>query len=320
MSSTAPIQAPRSAPARGVRQMLSAYARLSNLKVYFQWIPALVAWSLVPAPFDLSTGRLAALLLFVVAVIAVACAAGTLDDLQGLRDGLDRHAYAAQSTLRKVKGKPLLHGEISAEAAHRFALLIGAIGLATGGLAVLVAPHHPPWLLAWWLLAAYAATQYSYGVKLSYHGAGELLLGVEAAGVMLGPLIFLTGGVIPTGWFEAYLLGTLFAQVTVFSSSNDAEVDRSFERMTIAARLSPAANRRFIAIVFAVGWVVTAVGFASGALNPWLAIALVPTWAIQIAQLAQGVGQGRWLLARILGWRAFDAGVIALVLVNLIAR
>ncbi len=320
MSRTTPIEATPTASARGVRQTFSAYARLSNLKVYFQWIPALVAWSLLPAPFDLTTDRLSALLLFVVAVIAIACAAGTLDDLQGLRDGLDLHAYAAESALRKLSSKPLLHGEISTKAAHRFALLIGVLGLGTGVLAVLLAPHHPPWLLAWWLLAAYAATQYSYGLKLSYHGAGELLLGVEAAGVMLGPLIFLTGGVTATGWFEAYLLGTLFAQVTVFSSSNDATVDRSFERMTIAARLSPAANRRFIVAVFAVGWAVTAAGFARGALSPWLAIALTPTWGIQIAQLAQGPGRGRWLLARFLGWRAFDAGVVALVLVNLIAR
>jgi 1,4-dihydroxy-2-naphthoate octaprenyltransferase len=304
---------------RSVRQTLSAYARLSNLKVYFQWIPALVGWSLAPAPFRLHGGGLLALLLFVVAVIAMACAAGTLDDLQGLHDGLDRRTYAADQALRSVKSKPLVQGEIGARAARRYAFLSGAVGLGLGVVGIGIAPHGQLWLVACWLAAAYAATQYSYGLKLSYHGAGELLLGVEAALVMLGPLAFLSGSLTAAGCFEAYLLGTLFAQVTVFSSSQDAEIDGAFKRMTIAARSSAAGNRRFIATVFAVGWTVTATGFAVGAFSPWLALALLPTWVIQVAQLIQGVRRERWLLARSLGWRAFDAGVLALLLVNLVA-
>jgi 1,4-dihydroxy-2-naphthoate polyprenyltransferase len=305
---------------RGLRNTLSAYARLSNLKVYFQWVPALVAWSLLPAPLASSAGSLLVLLLFVLAVIAVACSAGALDDLQGLRDGLDSHTYSEDQPLRRTRGKPLVQGEIDERAAHRFALLVGAIGLSLGTIAVALGPHGPLWLIACWLLAAFAATQYSYGVKLSYHGAGELLLGLEAAAVMLIPLVALTGHVSPTGCFEAYMLGTLFAQVTVFSSSQDAEIDREFGRMTIAARVTPTANRRFILIVFVLGWTVTAVGFAFGALRPWLALALLPSWSIQIVQLGHSGRQGRWLAARSLGWRAFDAGVLALVSVNLLAR
>jgi 1,4-dihydroxy-2-naphthoate polyprenyltransferase len=303
---------------RSPRETLSAYARLSNLKVYFQWIPALVALSLVADPLDLPAGAIAALVLFVVGVIATACSAGTLDDLQGARDGLDRQTYAGDDELRGVVGKPLITGEISEEAAHRFALVTGAIGLGLGLLAVVVAPEGHWWLLLAWPLAGWLATQYSWGIKLSYHGCGELLLGVEAVAIMLIPLAFLTGGVSDTGLFEALLLGTLFAQVTVFSSSQDAEIDRSFNRMTMAARLSPAANRRFIAAVFAGGWIVTAAGFATGALEPWLALALAPVWAIQVSQLRHGLGRGEWLVARHIGWRAFDAGFVALVLVNLV--
>src|SRR3712207_9257044 len=51
-------------------QTLSAYVRLSNLKVYFQWIPALVALSLVAAPFDLPADAVAGLALFILGVIA----------------------------------------------------------------------------------------------------------------------------------------------------------------------------------------------------------------------------------------------------------
>jgi 1,4-dihydroxy-2-naphthoate octaprenyltransferase len=259
-----------------------------------------------------------ALVLFVVGVIASACAAGTLDDLQGARDGLDRQTYADDDELRGVVGKPLITGEISEQAAYRFALVSGALGTALGVLAAVVAPHGPWWMVFAWPVAGYLATQYSWGIKLSYHGMGELLLGVEAIAIMLIPLVFLTGSVSDTGLFEALLLGSLFAQVTVFSSSQDAEIDRAFNRMTMAARLSPAANRRFIATVFAAGWAVTAAGFATGALEPWLLLALAPVWALQVAQLRQGLGLRRWLVARHLGWRAFDAGFVALVVVNLL--
>lgn len=302
----------------GVRRTLAAYVRLSNVKVYFQWIPAVAAWSLVPKPFDLPASAVLALVLFIAGVIATACCAGTLDDVQGFRDGLDQRTYADDQELRGVPGKPLLTGEITERAAYRFALVMGAIGYALGVTALAVAPHSPLWLFPCWTIAWYAATQYSYGVKLSYHGAGELLLATEAAAITLMTVTFLTGRVWDAVWFEAYLLATLFGQVTVFSSSQDAEIDREFNRMTMAARLSPAANRRLIATVFTVGWAVTATGFATGVLEPWLLVALLPCWSFQVRQLRHGLGRREWLLARYLGWRAFDAGFLALVAVNLV--
>ena len=320
MTTAPPIPAIRTAPAASIRGTLSAYVRLSNLKVYFQWIPAVVGWSLAAQAFHLPGRSVVALLLFILGVIATACSAGTLDDVQGLRDGLDRQTYSADDALRGLPGKPLITGEISEQAAYRFAVATGAIGFALGAVALFVAPHHPLWLVGCWPVAWFAATQYSYGIKLSYHGAGELLLGVEAVATTLIPVAFLTGGVSGAALFEAYLLGTLFAQVTVFSSSQDAEIDRAFARMTMAARLSPEGNRRLIVGVFVVGWVVTAAGFASGALDPWLLAALLPIWAIQVAQLVQGLGRKCWLLARYLGFRAFDAGFAALVVVNLLTH
>src|SRR6476661_7530223 len=124
--------------APGFRRTFSAYARLSNLKVYFQWISALVAWSLVAKPFDLPADSVLALLVFVLGVIATACAAGTLDDVQGLRDGLDAHTYAADDALRGKPGKPLITGEITERAAYRFAMTLAAIGLGLGWLAILI--------------------------------------------------------------------------------------------------------------------------------------------------------------------------------------
>lgn len=304
---------------RRLRRTLAAYARLSNLKVYFQWIPAVAGWSLAPAPFDLPAEAWLALGLFIAGVIVTACSAGTLDDVQGFRDGIDQRTYAQDDALRGVPGKPLVTGEISEDAAHRFALACGAAGLVLPALAILVAPEAPLWLVAAWAAAWYVATQYSYGLKLSYHGAGELVLALEAATFLLFALVLVHGELSATAWFQAYLVGTLFAQVTVFSSTQDAAIDREFDRMTVAARLSPRGNARFIATVFAVGWAMTAAGFATGALDSWLLVALLPTWALQFGQLVQGLGHRRWLVARHLGWRAFDAGFLALFVVNFAA-
>jgi 1,4-dihydroxy-2-naphthoate polyprenyltransferase len=308
------------APGGGVWRMISVYARLGNVKVYFQWIPVVVGWSLVAHPFGLSGAQVVALLLFIVATIAMGCSAGTLDDVQGFRDGLDQRTYAGDDTLRPTSGKPLVLGEISEQGAYRFAMAIGVVGACLGVAAAIVSPHHPLWLIALVLFTAYASTQYSYGTRLSYHGAGELLLGYLMAAVLLMPVIALEGGVSATGWFQAYLVGAMQSQVTIFSSSYDADDDRAARRMTPAARLTPKANRRFIAAVFLVTWMITAVGFATGALDRWLLVALLPMWALQVGQLVRGVGQARWLDARFLGWRAFDAGVVALVVVNLLAH
>lgn len=298
---------------------LSIYARLGNFKVYFQWIPVLVAWSLAERPFGLDVKQALALLAFIGGTIAMGCSAGTLDDIQGFRDGIDQRTYAGEDSLRPTSGKPLVLGEISEQAAYRFALLMGAVGPLLGVAAVLLTPHRSVGLFLAIVVTAYASTQYSYGVRLSYHGAGELLLGVLATSVFLIPLVLLDGHVPAAGWFEGCLLGALQAQVTIFSSSYDADEDRAAGRMTLAARLTPAANRRFIAAVFAVSWIVTATGLTLGVLDRWLLLAFLPMWACQAVQLRRGLVQKRWLDARHFGWRAFDAGVVALVIVNLLA-
>lgn len=305
---------------RSFLDTLSVYARLSSLKLYAQFTPALVAWSLLEQPFGVGTDELLALLLFVLAAAAMAASGAALDDLQGFRDGIDQRNYAANDPLRPIAAKPLILGEVGERAAYRFALVVAAFGMTLGVVALLVAPHHPLWLIAVWLAAAYAATQYSYGLKLSYHGAAEFMLGLGAVAVMLIPLVFLEGGVTERGWFEAYILFTLIVQQTVFSNAYDADGDRAAGRLTMVARLSEAGISRFIAGVFVVGWVVMAAGFAMGALEPWLLLALLPSVALQIAQLVNGLGHKRWLVARNLGWRACHAGVLALLLVNLLTR
>ena len=87
----------------------------------------------------------------------------------------------------------------------------------------------------------------------------------------------------------------------------------------VAADTDPKEGVPFIVMEYLRGTDADRLIRSTGALEPWLLVALIPTWTIQVAQLVQGLGRERWLLARFLGWRAFDAGIAALVIINLIA-
>lgn len=311
---------------RSFAQTLSAYARLGNMKVYIQWLGPLIAWSLTTDPFGLSPAAVAALALFTLACLTGAAAGGTLDDVQGFRDGIDQRTYGAADTAGGFQAKsdssikPLVTGELTDAEAHRFGIGIGLISVVLGTAAILVAPESPWWLLALWPLWVLGSSQYGYGLKASYHGAAELLLGILIAATVWFPLVFLEGELTWTGAVVAYLIGTLLSQVTLFSMVHDREADAAAGRRTLAVRLSPRAYEILLAAWIGMGWVVAAIGFAAGALDGWLMLAWLPVWAVQVGQLVYGVVRAEPLIARRLGWHAFDVAIVTFMLVNLLAR
>jgi 1,4-dihydroxy-2-naphthoate polyprenyltransferase len=310
---------------RSFAQTLSVYVRLGNMKVYIQWLPPLIAWSLLADPFDLSVAAVAALALFMLACLAGAAAGGTLDDLQGFRDGIDQRTYGASDAQGGFQAKsdasikPLVTGEVTDAEAHRFGIAIGLAGVALGIAAILIAPESPWWLGPVWVLWVFACSQYGYGLKVSYYGGAELLLGVVIGATVCFPLLFLEGELSWTGAFEAYLIGTLLSQVTLFSMIYDRDVDAAAGRRTLAVRLSPPAYRILLVVWIATGWAVAVTGFAVGALDAWLLLAWLPVWAVQVAQLVYGVMRGKPLTARLLGWHAFDVAFVTFILANLLA-
>ena len=297
---------------------LWVYARLGKLNVYQHWAPVAVAWSLLEPP--LSTRAWLVLVLFAVSALCLAAAGAALDDVQGARDGLDAATYRSDEGRRSIRLKPLLTGELNEAEAVRFGKTMAIAGAAAGLGAVLVAPHKPAWLLILFLAGGIAATQYAYGLKLSYLGGGEWLLAFLTFGAVAVPVVLITGQTAAQAGLSALLCAWLFAQVTVFSNSADAREDRSADRLTIAARLTSTANRRYVALVFAIGFLIAIGGIATGALPAWLALTFLPVWALGVAQVRAGLGRGDWLAARALGWRAFDVGLIALIAANLLDR
>jgi 1,4-dihydroxy-2-naphthoate octaprenyltransferase len=304
--------------------MVSAYVRLGNMKVYVQWLPPLIGWSLVADPLGVSLAGVASIVLFMLACMTGTASGGALDDLQGFRDGIDQQTYGGSEARDGFQAKsnrsvkPLVTGELTDPQAHAFGVGIALVAVALGSAAIVMAPHSPWWLIPVWAVWVWLCSQYGYGIKVSYWGGAEALLGVVIAGLVCFPVVFLDDKLTAEVVFEAYLIGTLLSQVTLFSMIYDREVDAAAGRKSLAVRFSPRAYPVLVIGWFVTGWAVAAVGLAVGALTPWLLLAWLPVWGMQVVQLAFGVFRHDSLLARQFGWHAFDVAFVGFILVNLL--
>jgi 1,4-dihydroxy-2-naphthoate polyprenyltransferase len=312
MASTTPMRRP------GVLTRVWAYGRLGKVWMYYHWIPVLVAWALLPPELAGDGRMIGALLLFVLAVIAAASAGGALDDVKGKRDGIDDATYGSAEDLRTVRRKPLVTGDVSERGALWFGRISGAIGVGAAVAAFVVAPETTPESLVVFMTLTFLGTQYSYGLKLSYYGLGELLLGVCTGVTMAIPFLVVTGHVTGAATIQSILIGGYMAQVSMCSNSNDRDVDRVAGRRTPATLLSEHGNRIYVTVVMLLSWACAGGAIVAGLLPGWFALLLLPSWLAQAALLSAGVGRGLWLQARKLGWRAFDLGVAAMIVGNLI--
>lgn len=289
---------------------------LGKLRIVELWLGFFVGVTLLDGA-ALRQGRalciLGLILLVGVAVIAATC---SLDDIVGVRDGVDQANHRGDA--RWGVRKPILAGQLSERHAFRFVHLLGAVAALAYVAVLWLAWPLPGWLLVTMPAMMLIAVNYSYGLKLSYRGGGELVIFTGAVGTVLIPYALISHHASPALLVEAFLVGSWHAQVVVFSNTQDAAGDRATGRMTIAARTSERGNRRYITGLFLLSFGVGAAALCAGAL-PWgYALALLPIWALQGYQLFCGVGLRRWLEARLLGFRVIRLGIVALVLANLL--
>ena len=295
-----------------------AFFALGKLRIIELWLGFFVGVSLLDGGVVHDGRALIILALILVAGVAVIAATCSLDDIAGVRDGVDQVTH--EGGARWGVDKPILTGDLAERQAFGFVHVLGAIAVSASATAIALAWPLPPWLLIALPAMMLVALAYSYGPKLSYHGAGELALWVGAAGTVLLPYALVTRAASAIVLVEAALVGLWHAQVVVCSNSHDATGDRATGRMTIAARTSARGNRRYVAGVFALSAAVGAVALATGVLPPGYLLALAPVWLVQAYQLWLGVGRGRWLDARRVGFRVVRLGVVALVVANLLLR
>jgi len=303
---------------RGQLSRLAAYSRLGKLHIVEHWLPAVLAWSLVESGGGTSAAAVATVALFAIGVIGIASAGAAFDDVQGLQDGIDQRTYGRGQAERTAVNKPLISGALTERQGVRFAWLATIAGLTCSIGSIALAPHRPLWLLGAFLVVALSAVQYSWGLKLSYHGLGELVLAAGNAIAFVVPFVFVTGGLSGAAALHVALLMTWMTQVTAYSGAADADIDIENDRLTLMARLRPAGRLRLIAALLAASIALVVGGVLLGLLSPAALVALLPAWALQIRQVGLG-RRGEWLRARSLGWRAYDLAVVALIAIHLLA-
>lgn len=295
------------------------YTQLAKLEFFDFYLSILVVWSLLPVTQRLAGENLLALSVFLIGEAGVVTAVMVFDDITGYLDGSDRANYLGErSGLRKLQRKPLLTGALTLSQAKLFGYASLTWGVVVWGIGILVAPHRPPWAVLLIALGIFTAVQYSWGIKFSYVGLGELLIAATPMIIVIAPYALVTGEITALVMTQALLFGLWQILVSSYSNTNDIEGDRTVGRSTVAARASKRGNRLFIGALTALDFAIIGGSAALGYTPWWFPLAMLPVMALRLRQFVGFASNGNALLARRRGVNVHRVGVGALVLVNLV--
>jgi 1,4-dihydroxy-2-naphthoate octaprenyltransferase len=297
------------------------FARLVKFQFVLDFFLALlIVWTALDSGSRFDGHVLLTFLLFALGKVGVLSAVMTLDDVMGIKDGSDTANYleAENSHLRPLKRKPLLTGELTV----REALFFGYGAWVWGGLwwalAVAQAPHTPTWAMAVAGALLVFSVQYSWGLKLSYVGLGELLLLYSAAAFVLAPYGIIAGDLPAVVLVEALLFGFGQLMIAGYSNTNDRAGDGAVGRRTVAVLTSARGNTVFLGALTALNLLVILGPAAAGWIPWWFALVLTPFMALRLRQYVSYVRNGHALLARSRGVVAFRTTVGCVLAFNVL--
>lgn len=303
----------------GAAGRAGAYLRLAKLDIVDYYLGVAVVWSLLAPAARLDGTSLATLAVFLLGEICVIAALVALDDRTGYLDGSDITNYSPDDPTRRVVRKPLVAGTLTVPEVTRFAWLAAAAGAALWTAAVALAPQPPLWALVVTVVTFVGSLNYSWGLKLSYHGLHELFVAALGWALILAPYGLLAGD--PGGFVivQAVLFGLGPLMFGVYSNTNDVAGDRGIGRPTVAALTTARGNAIFIGALSAAEIALIAGAAATGIAPWWFPIALAPTIVARVRQYYLGFRRHDIMAARRLGIRIHRGTVALLVAINLLA-
>ncbi|HEV7806228.1 MAG TPA: prenyltransferase [Solirubrobacteraceae bacterium] len=301
-----------------VRERLIAYKDLAKLDVFDAYLCVPLAWTLLDGAQAVQPRTIALLVLLLLFNVGYLAAASALDDVQGVRDGIDIVNYSESGVLRKRKRKPLLDHRLSERQALRFSWTCVAASLLAAAAAFALAGAEPWWFAPLVVGTILLAINYSWGLKLSYLGGQDFVVIFGFALNFNVMMVLLTGGLSWIAVVEGVLLGCWLMHVGSWANNNDREGDLQARRMTSAARLSERGAQRYTAGLYVLGWAVLVAGVATGTLPWWFLPLQIPALAMQIAALRVGIGERNNLAARLAAMRSHRLGWAGLAVANLI--
>lgn len=308
------------APAVAGERKLVSYARLAKLDVFDYYLSLPIVLSTVLLPLNaFDPGVLATLALFGLGSVLMTAALVAFDDLTGYRDGSDTANYRANPSLRRARRKPLVTGALTEREVVRFGWVAAVAGAAVLAATVATAPYAPQWTI--WLIAAnfVVGIQYSYGLKISYHGFQEAYIAALGWVMVLAPYGLVTGRFDGFVLVQALLFGLGPLMFGVYSNTNDIAGDRGVGRPTVAALTTPRGNLRFVAALSVTEFLIGAAASATGVAPWWFVLLMLPVTVLRARQFGIGFGPRKdILLARSIGFTAHRVGAVLLVAANLI--
>ncbi|MFG3205123.1 UbiA family prenyltransferase [Streptomyces sp. NPDC048192] len=305
------IAAGRPASAARSGSRLRVYARLGKLDVYDYYLGIFLALSASLFPVGDFTARQALVLtLFLAGEIAVLMAMVALDDVTGFRDGSDLANYGPDNPLRSKARKPLVAGTLTVPQALWFAWLSAAAGAVLWAGAAALAPHRPLWaLIAAGALFA-VSLQYSYGLKISYHGFQEAFLVALGAVLVIVPYGLVTGEWSGFLTVQAVLFGFGPLMFGVYSNTNDVAGDRAVGRPTVAALVSERGNAVFIGALSLTEFLIGVLASGTGVAPWWFVLLMLPATALRARQYLTGFVRGDIMTARRTGFAVHRLSVL----------
>lgn len=300
----------------GLRERLIAYKDLAKLDVFDAYLCVPLAWTLLDGTLAMEPRTFVLLVLLLLFNVGYLAAASALDDVQGIRDGIDLVNYSGSETLRKRKRKPLLDHRLSERQALRFSWTCVAGSLLAAAVAYAVAGAEPWWFAPLAVGTIVLAINYSWGLKLSYLGGQDFVVIFGFALNFNVMMVLLTGGLSWIAVVEGVLLGCWLMHIGSWANNNDREGDLQARRMTSAARLSERGAQRYTAGLYVLGWAVLVAGVATGTLPWWVLPLQIPAIGMQVAALRLGIGEGNHLAARLAALRSHRLGWAGLAIAN----
>lgn len=300
------------------RAKARAYARLAKLDMFDYYLSVLVVWTLLAPAARLDGQHLLTLAIFLLSEVCLIAALVAFDDVTGYRDGSDAINYGPDAPARRLARKPLLAGTLSEAEAVRFGWGAAGVGTLLCAASVALAPNRPSWVVVAAVVYVVLCVQYSWGLKISYHGGQEAFIAGLGVAVMLIPYGLLSADAIGFAVAQAVLFGLGMLLVGVYSNINDITGDRLVGRPTVAAIVSPRSNAAFIGALSLTEAMIIIGSAAAGVAPWWFPLAMLPVMLLRAVQLRNGLVRGEILLARRLGIRIHRVAVAALVVVNIL--
>ncbi len=208
---------------------------------------------------------------------------------------------------------------MTAREALGFGWVTAAIGGALWVGAIALGPHRAMWTVLLIAVLYVISLQYSYGIKISYHGFQEAFIAALGVALVVAPYGLATG---TFSWFvfvQALLFGAGPLMFGVYSNTNDVEGDRAVGRPTVAALVSPRGNAIFVGSLSAAEFLIGAVASASGIAPWWFVFLMLPATVLRARQYFLGFRRDDIMRARKLGFVVHRVSVVLLIAANLLA-